>query len=46
MLFVGAHLAAHKTKSTRRNQDFYDIDHGLLKKLQALPLSKKIEKYG
>ena len=38
MLFVGAHLAAHKTKSTRRNQDFHDIDHGLLKKLQSLPL--------
>ena len=37
MLFVGAHLAAHKVKCARRNQDFYDIDHGLLKKLKDLP---------
>jgi hypothetical protein len=37
ILFVGAHLAAHKKKCDRRNQDFYDIDHGLLKKLIELP---------
>ena len=37
ILFVGAHLAAHKTKCDRRNQDFYDVDHGLMKKLQDLP---------
>tara|TARA_B110000091_G_scaffold62498_1_gene68722 strand:- start:316 stop:1836 length:1521 start_codon:yes stop_codon:yes gene_type:complete len=37
LLFVGAHLAAHKTKCDRRNQDFYDIDHGLLKQLSPLP---------
>jgi hypothetical protein len=37
LLFVGAHLAAHKVKCARRNQDFYDIDNGLAKKLKDLP---------
>ncbi len=37
MLFVGAHLAAHQSKCDRRNQDFFDIDYGLLRKLKPLP---------
>ena len=37
MLFVGAHLAAHQSKCGRRNQDFFDIDYGLLRKLKSIP---------
>ena len=41
ILFVGAHLAAHQSKCDRRNQDFFDIDFGLRRKLKPLPKDVK-----